>query len=155
MNSNSPKWIFCSYIEYRISFTTLCFQKLVKNCWIKIHQILRSKWCNIYIYIYIYIYIQHIYVLYIHIYSYNNILYIYINIYKCINIVDMFLIISLYSVASKIQNAILPGKIWKSNVIVLFFWFTFFMKVINSTLISIHIIKIYPQYSSGIAIVSI
>ena len=31
MNTNSPKWRFCSYIEYRISFTTLCLQKLVKN----------------------------------------------------------------------------------------------------------------------------
>ena len=31
MNTNSPKWRFCSYIEYRVSFTTLCLQKLVKN----------------------------------------------------------------------------------------------------------------------------
>ena len=51
------------------------------------------------------------YILYVHIYNYNYILYIYLNIYKCINTVDMFLIISLYSVASKIQNAILPSKI--------------------------------------------
>ena len=32
MNTNSPKLKFCSYIEYKISFTTLCLQKLVKNC---------------------------------------------------------------------------------------------------------------------------
>ena len=47
MNTNSPKWKICSYIEYRISFTTLSLQKLVKNCWIKVHQIFRSKWCNV------------------------------------------------------------------------------------------------------------
>ena len=38
MNTNSPKWKICSYIEYRISFTTLSSQKLVKNCWIKVHK---------------------------------------------------------------------------------------------------------------------
>ena len=47
MNTNSATWKFCSYIEYRISFTTLCLQKLVKNCWMKVNQIFLSKWCNI------------------------------------------------------------------------------------------------------------
>ena len=41
MNTISTKWKICSYIEYRISFTTLSLQKLVKNCWIKVHQIFR------------------------------------------------------------------------------------------------------------------
>ena len=33
---------FCSFIECRISIT-----KLVKNCWITVLQIFRSKWCNL------------------------------------------------------------------------------------------------------------
>ena len=32
MNTNSLKLNICSYIKYRISFTILCLQKLVKNC---------------------------------------------------------------------------------------------------------------------------
>ena len=32
MNTNSPKLKLCSYIEYRIPFTMLSLQKLVKNC---------------------------------------------------------------------------------------------------------------------------
>ena len=43
MNTNSPKWKFSGYIECRISIIMLCIQKLVKDCWIKVHQIFRSK----------------------------------------------------------------------------------------------------------------
>ena len=45
INTNSSKWKFCSYIEYRISFTTLSLQKLVKNCWIRVHK--SSGWNDV------------------------------------------------------------------------------------------------------------
>ena len=43
MNPNSPKWKFSGYIECRISIIMLCIQKLIKDCWIKVQQIFRSK----------------------------------------------------------------------------------------------------------------